>query len=147
MSDISLSWNPQFGIAEISVSNGTITLGHDLETAILISLHTDRVADPGDVLPGGSNTDPRGWWADTFEGDQIGSKLWQVWSRVRNQDTLNFARDTATQALQWMIDDGVAQSVTVTPSFYGSGGLALNIVVTEPSGEATEYTYAWSQES
>ena len=148
MSDIRLIWNNMTGYADLNMIGPSLELGHDLETAVIISLFTDHASDPGDVLPSDLSKDPRGWWADTYETpDQIGSKLWQVWGRVRNQDTLNFARDTAAKALQWMLDDGVAASITVQPSFYGSGGLQLAIAITEPSGAATTFTYAWQMES
>ena len=121
--------------------------GHDLETAALISLFTDGQADPGDVTPRDLDPDPRGWWADTYNSDRIGSKLWQVMGRVRNQDTLNFARDAAAKSLQWMIDDGVASAVAVRPSFFGSGGLRLDIAITEPTGTVNQFAFIWSQES
>lgn len=147
MADILLRWDNSIAHADINMSGPSLELGHDLETAMLISLFSDATADPGDLLPPDMSKDPRGWWADLYNGSKIGSKLWQVPGRVRNQDTLNFAKDTAQKALQWLIDDGVAAAVSVTPKFYGSGGLRLDIAITEPSGIVTPFTYAWSQES
>jgi phage gp46-like protein len=147
MSDVRLIWDNATGTADLVMSGGDLATGNDLETAVLISLFSDHVFENGDVLPSDKSKDPRGWWADTYNVDAIGSKLWQVFSRVRNQDTLNFARDTVIKALQWMIDDGVAASVACTPSFFGSGGLGLQIAITEPSGVVTPFTFAWSQES
>ena len=146
MTDILLTWNNTTGQADISMSGADLATGHDLETAVLISLFTDQAADPGDVLPTDISNDPQGWWADIYTGDPIGSKLWQLKGRVRNQDTLNFARDAATKALQWMIDDAVASAIKVAPKFYGSGGLELDIAITQPSGAVSEFSYAWSQE-
>ena len=125
---------------------GDLLTGDELQTAVLISLFTDQLADPDDVLPPGQAADPRGWWADTYEADQIGSRLWQVFWRVTNQDTLNWANDTATKALQWMIDDGVAASVNVSTQFLGKGQIGMQVVITEPSGKRTSFTYAWQQE-
>lgn len=142
--DISLVWDPPNARADIQMNGARVQTGDDLHTALLISLFTDQVADPSDFLPDDEKADPRGWWADTYENDQIGSRLWQAFWRVRNQDTLNWARDTAQRALQWMIDDGVAASVDVAPSFYGSGGLALQIAVTEPSGRVSPYRFVWN---
>lgn len=146
--DVRLVWDAVNGRADLNIISGALETGHDLETAVIISLFTDQVADPGDILPADMRNDPRGFWADTYEApDKIGSKLWQLMGRVRNQDTLNFARDTAEKALQWMIDDGVASAVTVEPSFYGSGGVLLQIGITEPSGAANRFEYLWGQES
>ena len=148
MSDIRLIWNNLTGYADINLVGSSLELGHDLESAVIVSLFSDHVADPGDVLPSDMSKDPRGWWADTYDTpDQIGSKLWQVFGRVRNQDTLNFARDTATKALQWMIEDQVAASVTVEPSFYGSGGLQLNVAIAQASGTLSRFIFAWQQEA
>ena len=142
--DISLVWDAVNGRADFAMDGATLATGDDLQTAVIISLFTDAVADPADFMPDDERLDPRGWWADTYEApDQIGSKLWQAFWRVRNQDTLNWARDTATRALQWLIDDGVAASVEVIPSFYGKGGLALSIIITEPSGRTSPFRFAW----
>lgn len=146
MADARLIWDPVKMRADLSMSGSALDTTHDLETAVLISLFTDHVSDPGDVLPVDRNKDPRGWWADTYETpDLIGSKLWQVMNRVNTQDTLNFARDTAVKSLQWMIDDGVASAVDVTCGPL-RGGLRLDISITEPSGAVTPFTYAWQQE-
>ena len=146
MPDLALTWNPATGYADLSMAGPALATGDDLQTAALISLFTDQTASPDDALPASMSHDPRGWWADTYEADQIGSKLWQVFNRPTSQDTLNFARDAATQALQWMIEDGVASAVSVTPSWLGRGGLRLDIIITEPSGVATPFSFAWRQE-
>lgn len=146
--DIRLTWNPATGTADINMIGPSLELGHDLETATLVSLWTDQTADPGDILPTSPNHDPRGWWADAYNTpDQIGSKLWQIFNRIRNQQTLNDAQDFAVKSLQWMIDDGVAASVSVAPSFFGSAGIALAIAITEPSGSVTRFSYVWGQEN
>ena len=145
MPDISLVWDNVNARADIAMAGAGLAMGNDLETAVLISLFTDHIAEPGDILAAGQATDPRGWWADTYEApDLIGSKLWQAFWRVRNQDTLNWARDTATGSLQWMLDDGVASSVQVAPLFYGSGGLALRIAIVQPAGNTSNFLFAWA---
>jgi phage gp46-like protein len=144
--DIRLVWDPVNARADVRmlISGSFLDTGHELESAVLISLFTDQMADPGDVLPADLSTDPRGWWADTYSGDLIGSKLWQVMGRVRNQDTLNFAGDAVRKALAWMIEDVVASAVNVVASFYGSGGLRLDIAITSPTGTTNRFAYAWS---
>jgi phage gp46-like protein len=114
---IRLVWDAANGCADFAMSGAQLAVGNDLDTAVLISLFTNQVADPADLLPPGEGNDARGWWADFYQSDQIGSRLWQAFWRVHNQDTLNWARNTSSRALQWLIDDGVAASVVVTPSF------------------------------
>jgi len=144
MADIRVLWDAPNARGDFAMLGHGLALGDDLESAILISLFSDQVSDPSDVLPNDEKHDPRGWWADTYTQDQIGSRLWQAFWRVRNQDTLNWARDTATRALQWLIDDGVASAVNVVPEFYGQGGLALHIAITRPVGVSI-YEFAWDQ--
>jgi len=121
-------------------------LGSELESAVLISLFTDALADPEDQLPPGQANDRRGWWADSYETDPIGSKLWQVSWRQTTQDTLNWARDTVQKALQWMLDDNVASDLAIDLQFLGKGRMGMGIVITEPSGQRTAFSYAWQQE-
>lgn len=145
--DIRLAWDPANARADFVMAGGTLELGHDLEGAVLISLFTDQLANPADLLPPGDRKDPRGWWADTYETpDQIGSQLWQAFYRQRIPDTLNWARDTASRALQWLIDDGIAAAVQVVPSFYGMGGLALSVAITEPTGKTSAFSFVWDGE-
>jgi phage gp46-like protein len=72
--------------------------------------------------------------------------MWQVFWRQTTQDTLNWVTDTANKALQWMIDDGVAAAVTVTPQFLGKGRIGMTVVITEPNGKRSPFTCAWAQE-
>jgi phage gp46-like protein len=144
MGDLTLTWNPATGTADINMVGPSLQLGNDLETAILVSLWSEQTADPGDILPVNTNNDPRGWWADAYNApDQIGSKLWQIFNRIRNQQTLNDAQDFAQKALQWLIDDGVASAVSVAPSFYGSAGIGLVTTITQPNGTVTQFSYVW----
>jgi phage gp46-like protein len=144
--DIRIVFDPASCTGDFAMLGSGLELGNELQSAVLISLFTDRVADSDDVLPPGQATDPRGWWADTYEGDQIGSKMWQVFWRQTTQDTLNWVTDTANKALQWMIDDGVAAAVTVTPQFLGKGRIGMTVVITEPNGKRSPFTCAWAQE-
>lgn len=145
MGDVSLIWNLATGYADIAMDGPDLESGHDLETAILISLFTDHVADTSDILPPDFRTDPRGWWPDVYTQDPIGSKLWQVMNRVTNQDTLNFTRDTVLKSLQWMLDDGVAAGIDVATSYPGKGNIRIDIAIAEPNGVTTPFSYVWGR--
>jgi phage gp46-like protein len=153
--DVAIVWDPTTGSGDIVMSGGDLLTGHALETAVIISLFTDARADPGDIVL--DTDDRRGWWADTYAaledptlptigGDRIGSKLWQAFARIRNQDTLNWAANEAQRALAWMVTDGVAQSVTATAYFTSQGGIGVRPVITRPDGSTYRYDYAWAQE-
>lgn len=131
--------------ADVQVACGDLATGNELSTAVMLSLFTDRRANEDDVLPDG--TDPRGWWSDAMDGRQIGSRLWLL-ERARNlTETLRLAQDYAKEALQWLVDDEIAKSVTVTVA--GIGGckdvLALGISICKPDGRQLrwKYRYAW----
>lgn len=107
---------------------GGPSLGEDdgLETAVVLSLFTDRLAGDDDVLPSGS--DRRGWWGDTFAdvpGDRIGSRLWLLSREKVLPSVLVRAREYAKEALQWLVDDGVAREVNV---------VAEHVTVNAPPG-------------
>jgi phage gp46-like protein len=155
MGDIRIIWDPATGTGDFAMDGADLATGHELETAVLISLFTEAEADPGDIVP--DTIDRRGWWADTYAAledptlptignDRIGSKLWQVFVRPRNQDTLNWLRDAATKALGWMLTDGVASAIDVEPLFINAGGVGLIITITA-NGTPTRFSYVWSQEA
>jgi phage gp46-like protein len=145
--DIRIVWDPATGTGDFAMAGSALELGHELESAVLISLFTDQAADPEDLMPEAQRNDPRGWWADTYEApDKIGSKLWQAFWRQTTPDTLSWARDQASKALQWMIDDGLARAIEVRAQFQGKGGLALQIQITEPNGKVNPFSFAWQQE-
>lgn len=101
----------------------------DLPRAVLISLFTWRRANPDDELPGG---DKYGWWGDSFPqiaNDRIGSRLWLLLrSKLTNQTVIQ-AREYAEEALQWLIDDGVAASISVVAERLSLESLALGITI------------------
>jgi phage gp46-like protein len=146
MGDIRMVFNAATFSCDFAMAGPGLVLGNELESAVLISLFTDALADPEDLLPPGQAIDRRGWWADSYENEQIGSKLWQVFWRQTTQDTLNWARDTALKALQWMLDDQVASDLSVDVQFLGKGRMGIDIVITEPSGQRSPFSYAWQQE-
>jgi phage gp46-like protein len=113
MADITTVWTASLDSeGDWQLDGPDLQSGDDIETAVIISLFTDRRADPDDVIPDGSD-DPRGWWADGDPEGPIGSK---IWLRVRSkivQQTLNIVRTDIVQALQWLLDDNVCSSISV----------------------------------
>lgn len=128
-----------------------------LETAVLISLMTDRLANADDEIPDGSN-DRRGVWSDMAvplteappAGDLIGSRLWLLSRRKVEERTRLDAITYCLEALQWMIDDGVAMSVDVDAAWneqtLGRLDIAIQIGATGSDGKqvSTAYRLAWS---
>ena len=118
MSDIAILFKDLAG--DFELIEGDLALDDDgLTTAVIISLFTDRRAAPDDPLPDDGD-DRRGWWADAFpaiEGDAIGSKLWLLSREKEVPAVAQRAREYAAEALQWLIDDGLATRIDVDAYF------------------------------
>jgi phage gp46-like protein len=153
MGDIRIVWDPTNGTGDFNMLGAGLELGHDLETASLMSMFTDAQADPGDIV---YDTDPRGVWFDTYAAledpaltsipdDRTGSKIWQAFARPRTQDTLNWLRDEVIRCHGWMLVDGVASSVDATAFFTGQGGIGA-IVTIVANGLPNVFNYVWPQE-
>lgn len=143
MPDITISWDEANNRGDWTMVGPILATGNDLQTAILISLFTDRIAAPGDVIPDG--TDPRGWWAD---GDvPIGSRLWLLRRAKQTQDTLQRAYDYIAESLQWLIDDGVVARFDIMTQWVRASFLGAQIVAHKQDGTQLTtglYTWAWS---
>lgn len=143
MPDIEFKWDPENLTADIGVEDGDLIGDDGLRTAIVISLFTDARAKNEDTLPQGEKS-RRGWWGDIFPeipGDTIGSRLWLIDREKQTAAVAERARTYAQEALQWLIDDKVAQSVVVTAEFVADGFLGLLIVVKPPELDPVEYRF------
>lgn len=102
-----------------------LQLEETLQTAIIISLFTDRRAGPDDKLPL-NQTDRRGWVGDEFaaEGptsrrDEWGTLLWLVYTGKVTDDVPGFAQFTCQEGLSWLVRAGIASRVVVTAQWSG----------------------------
>jgi phage gp46-like protein len=124
--------------ADITIQNGDLSRDESLETAILISLYTDA-RNIGETE---FAQDVRGWWAD----NAAGSLLWLLERSKTESAVLGQAEDRCRTALQWLIDDGVAERFTVTVARQDTN-LAITVQVFKPqdsNNPATfRYFYNW----
>ncbi len=114
-----------------------------LETAVVLSLFTDRRADDADVVPDGT-LNRRGWWGDSFpkvDGDKIGSKLWLLAREKQLPAVMERAKQYAKEALQWLIDDGIARAVTVNAEIVRTGVLGLQIDIDRADKPVAKYRF------
>lgn len=106
----------------------------DLPRAVVNSLFCWRRAEPSDVRPGTSH---EGWWGDSFAaetGDRWGSRLWLLAREKLTPDVVNRAKQYAEEALQWLIDDGIAASVQVDAEVANNDRLNLAVTIFKPAG-------------
>lgn len=148
MSDIKLAFGSLGG--DVVLQGLDLARDDGLETAIVISLFTDRRCS-ADQLPD-NETDQRGFWGDAFgtlAGDQTGSLLWLLAREKTINAVLARAKDYATDALSWLIEDRVAAAVEIETEYLRRGVLAIYGRVIKPNGDALpfRYEYAWLRQA
>lgn len=128
---------------DIGLDGKNLSTDPGLETAVVISLFTDRRAENDDTLPDWSG-DQRGWWADAYseyENDRIGSRLWLLAREKTMSSVLERAKEYAREALAWMIEDGLAAEILVEAERGRGDILGLSIDIIKPSGELVNFIY------
>ncbi len=99
--------------ADIRVSGSDLYRDPGFETAVLVSLFSDRRADPEDPLPDHEDT-RRGFWGDALAGSPLGSKLWLLGRAKLTDATFRQAEQYVAESLAWMKDDGIADRIEVS---------------------------------
>ena len=146
MSDITTIWNVEQGMGDYLLAGAALAEGDELQTAMIISLFSDRVAAPTDRIPDGTN-DPRGWACDT-DDLAIGSRLWLLDRSKQTDAVLNQAKDYITEAVQWMIDDQFVERFDITVEWTRRSMLGCRVVAYRKVGTqliALRYAYVWEQ--
>jgi phage gp46-like protein len=133
------TWDENFGGYSADVQSGG-----DLETAILVSLFTDRLANEDDKIPDGTN-DPRGWVGDLDQTVSIGSRLWILDRSKLTNATAITAKGMAADALQWLIDDGVVAKFDIKTEVIFPNRLNMQVVAFRQDGSrvALDFTHVW----
>lgn len=145
MSDITTFWDVANIRGDWQVVGRALASGDDLSTAVLISLFTDRRANDDDVLPDAS-TDRRGWWGDLDQDIPIGSRLWLLARSKLMPSVALTAKSYIVEALQWLIDDSVAASVSVATSIVMPNRLNAVVTIARGSGakQTLNFNWAWN---
>lgn len=130
---------------DLNIKNGDLEADDGLETAVAISLFTDRRVND-EELPA-LETRKRGFWGDMFpevDQDKIGSRLWTIAREKQTTETLRRAEDFSREALNWLIEDGVADSIEVAASYISTGVMEINVRIRKPSGDTSRFNVAWN---
>lgn len=157
MGDLALVWDPTIGAADLSIDPiaDDLLVDEGLQTAILLSLFTDRRAELGDTLPA-DDGDRRGWWGDQFAevaGDKIGSRIWLLQRSKLTPSIVPDAEAYGVEALAWLLEDGVTESVDVVAELAdvttdGLVDLLWTITVHRPDGPAEfKFNHIWDAEA
>lgn len=114
---------------QMYINNTAVTadLDDSLARAVVISLFSWHRAEEGDVY---DSVQKFGWWGDTYNNYQTGSKLWQYLRSSLTTNNIVEIRECCEEALHWLIDDNIASSVIVTPERNSNSRLDLTINIT-----------------
>jgi phage gp46-like protein len=132
---------------DLVIENGDLKADDTLETAVLISIFSDRYQNPTE-LPDGDD-DPRGWWADRLSqplNDELGSLVWISERGKTDTETLNRIEESIRDSLQWLIDDGIAQTVTVTSVREGKEKAVFSVKIPRPQGDNIPFKFLWDNQ-
>jgi len=143
-------------VGDFTTDVGDLTNENGLETAVIVSLFTNRRAKDDDILPDPTSLDKQGWWGDQASpdvaNDQIGSRIWVYMDRAKTtQETLIQVKQAAEEALQWLIEDKVAVKVEVETERAGSPGndrlhMLVKIYKSREELVTYEYDFNWASQ-
>lgn len=116
----------------------TSDMADNLSRAVVISLFTWRRADDSDDYD--HELGKQGWWGDSLNKDEIGSKLWQLLRSKITSETLLRAQEMADDALQWLVEDGICTDVSVSVELDSNDPNRINLsVILEQEHGKTSY--------
>jgi len=126
----------------------SLELEDTLQTAVIISLFTDRRAGRDDKLPL-NQTDRRGWvgnefMSDTFDArvDEWGSGLWLCYTTKTTGEVLERARFETKEALAWMVRGGIASRIEAGAEWVDNQ-LAVRPAIYKPGQLQPVYDVLW----
>lgn len=142
--DIALRYDPASKAFDIDLEGGDLATDEGLQTAVILSLFTDRLALPEDRLPDGTS-DRRGYWADAYSDRPHGSRLWLLHREKAMDEVLRQAREYAEEALAWLVEDEVASQVVVEAWHMRRDTLGLRVEIRRGERAMLErqYDYVW----
>ena len=116
----------------------TSDMADNLSRAVVISLFTWRRADDSDDYD--HELGKQGWWGDSLNEDEIGSKLWQLLRSKITSETLLRAQEMADDALKWLVEDGICTDVSVSVERDSNDPNRINLsVILEQEHGKTSY--------
>lgn len=125
---------------------GDLLTTDSLENTVAISIGTyARERNRGNS----ANLKPNigGWWGDALdENGTLGGYLYEAFPGKLTESTAGEIETLAGEALQWLVDDGVAKAVSCSAGVTDGDKLILNVIIERPEGgdEAFQYELNWS---
>lgn len=137
---------------ELVLSGFDLARDDGLETAVIISLFTDRRASAEQLPVELPQDDLRGYWGDignATPSDQTGSLLWLLAREKQLPQILGRAQQYCREALAWMVEDLVATRVEVKAEFVAQGWMLILVDIFRPTGSPVRYrfNYEWAAQA
>lgn len=133
------------GVFDLVVVDSVLDTVDGFETAIMVSLLSDARASAANVL---TPSKRRGWVANILTADtgrQYGSRLWTFHQARLTPGILNDISIAAQESLNWMVQDGIAKSVSTTAVKTGIKEVNIDINIITPTGTEERYAFTWRQ--
>jgi phage gp46-like protein len=144
MPDISTLWSPQLVRGDWQLDGtGKLIANRDLETAVVLSIFTDAEAHADDRIPDGTDN-RRGWYGDDQEATRMGSRLWLIEREKITANLLPRIRGYITEALTWLVTDGVAASFTVEVELNAPNYVAARVIINRKDGDTVGLNFGWA---
>jgi len=121
-------------------------IDNSLQSLVIASLFTDRRITASDALPAffdATQSYQGGFWGDDYPSDGStpgiqarphGSLLWTLRNAKQIEDTRSLTPLYIDDALQWLIDAGLATAVNTWADWRADGFLEAYVQITEPNG-------------
>jgi phage gp46-like protein len=139
MSDLALSQSAN-GRFDLDFSGNDLHLTDSLKNAVLLSL---GIWASGRVTDGNAVLEPQisGWWGSSLDDIELGSTIWKSFSDKVGEPVLDKIDAAVTQALKWMIDDGVAKDVVPDTSILSKNSVEIVVKIVRPDSSEEEYKW------
>jgi len=129
---------------DLVIENGDLKPDNSFETAVLISIFSDRFV-PVEDLPFG-NTDQMGWWADQIskpQTDLIGSRIWTLDRSKVDLNIESSLEEFVREALNWLVEDGIADRLVVTATKISFERVDVECLIFKPDGDNIPFQFVW----
>lgn len=127
--------------ADLGFVGEAVATDDGLRPIVLVALFTDANAPADEELPG-DDPDRRGWWSNP----NLGGLLWLVERAKVTTLTINRVREAAVDALAFLTELGIAETVEVFAA-RGLDSSQIDLTVQITQGSATRYSSLWEATS
>ena len=122
-------------------AEGDLLTSDSLENAVVISIGTyARERKLGKV----ANLKPviGGWWGDALsEKGNLGGYLYEAFPGKLTEVTARSVENLVNESLAWMVEDGVAKSVSCKAEVADEETMNITVIIERPDGGDNAYAY------